>query len=337
VTALKTERTRILSVLVTTVALMSACGGGSSGNADVAPPPPGPPPSVERTLSPTVADPNAEQVFSPDVVINPSPSVAAKGRLFIFLPGSKGPATSYRLILRAGAARGYHTLGLDYENNDVVGLLCLNDSDCYGNVRLEVITGVDSSPLVNVNDANSIVTRVTKALSYLAANSPDEGWGQFLNADGKVDWSKVVVGGHSQGGGHAGVMAKLFALNRACYFASPADATGSPPVPANWMSAPGGQTPGSAQYGIVHELDPLVPLTDLEVIWPTLGMPGSPTSVDGQSPPYGGAHQLTTTVTPVDGDITFSPYHGVTVYDPDVPLQGGVPVFDAVWGYMCFP
>lgn len=335
-TSLNTERVRVLSTLVTAVALLSACGGGG-GNAAVAPPPPGPPPSVERTLSPTLADPNAEQVNSPDVVINPSPSVAAKGKLFVFLPGSEGAATNYRLILRSGAARGYHTIGLDYENNDVVGVVCLASSDpnCFWDVRREVITGQNVSNDVSVNNANSIVTRVAKALSYLAANSADEGWGQFLNADGSVDWSKVVVGGHSQGGGHAGVMAKLFALSRACYFASPADTT-APQVPASWMSLPG-QTPGSAQYGIVHVSDPLVPLTDLQVIWPTLGMPGSPTSVDGQSAPYGGAHQLTTDVTPVNGAGSFSPYHGVTVYDPDVPLQGGVPVFDAVWGYMCFP
>ena len=53
--------------------------------------------------------------------------------------------------------------------------------ECQWKVRREIITGVDTSPLVDVNAANSIVNRLEKLLSYLGAYYPKEGWGQYLS------------------------------------------------------------------------------------------------------------------------------------------------------------
>ena len=61
-----------------------------------------------------------------------------------------------------------------------------------------------------------------------------QGWGQFLLADNTVDWRKVVLAGHSQGGGHVGVLAKSVSLNRAVYFSSPEDWYDTTDTPASW-------------------------------------------------------------------------------------------------------
>ncbi len=317
--------------------MLSACGGGGggSGDADPPPPPPSPPPSQERSLAPVSADTQADSSSAPHFVINPSASVTAKVKLFVFLPGTGGVPSQYKSIVRAGASRGFHAIGLDYMNPQPVGVICATsaDVDCFWNVRREVITGQSLSTEIAVDGPNSIVTRLAKAIGYLANTAPTEGWGAYLKPDGTVDWSKVVVGGHSQGGGHAGVMTKLYAMSRACYFASPPDWSGGP---ASWMSRPN-VTPASAQFGVVHVNDPLVPLTKLSAIWPTLGLAGPQTSVDGSSAPYGNSHQLTTLATPLNTPGAVSPLHGVTVIDESTPVQGnGTPTFDPVWGYLCF-
>ncbi len=46
---------------------------------------------------------------------------------------------------------------------------------------------------------------------------------------------------------------------------------------------------------------------------------------------------LTTEATPADNGPAASPYHGVTVMDNVTPLDAnGQPVFDSIWGYLCF-
>jgi hypothetical protein len=104
-----------------------------------------------------------------------------------------------------------HVVNLNYPNSQAVGTLCsgLNtDLDCYGKVRLEVIDGTDRTQLVNVNRSNSIENRLIMLLLYLHARSPGDGWGQYLSADNTLNWPVFVVGGHSQGGGHAGLLGR---------------------------------------------------------------------------------------------------------------------------------
>ena len=84
---------------------VAGCGGGDG------PPPSDPvPPSVERQILATATDSGILAVpasgEAPHWAINPSPTVAAKGRLLVFLPGTLGVPGQYTYILRAGAARG---------------------------------------------------------------------------------------------------------------------------------------------------------------------------------------------------------------------------------------
>jgi hypothetical protein len=319
------------------IALATALGLACT-TAGTAPIPPSatPPASVERQVTPSATDAAITTADEPHVAINPAPSVAATGRLFVFLPGTGALPSQYRMILRVGAARGYHAIGLNYPNPTAVGVLCAadTDADCFWNVRSEVISGTNTSALLDVSTANSIVNRVQKLVAYLDRQFPTEGWGQYL-AGGAIDWSRIVISGHSQGGGHAGVMTKLYAMSRACFFSSPADWRQVANVSATWTIR-ANITGASQQFGFTHVQDQLVPYAQLRDIWQAMGLSafGAPVNGDLQLPPYGSSHQISTSATPViDGA-----YHGSTVVDVATPktLQGAA-VFEPIWTYLCFP
>jgi hypothetical protein len=316
--------------------------------------PPAAPPSVERLVNATATD-NAITAApatgeAPHVAINPSPSVTARGRLLVFLPGTQGRPTQYSYILRAGAARGFHTVGVNYLNQTAMGALCQTSlvPDCYWTARTEVVFG-NGTPVAGqaaVTRANGIANRTAKLLARLHATAPTEGWGQYLLADGTVDWSKVIVAGHSQGGGHAAVLAKSVALARAVYFSAPEDWNELTDRPAPWPAVRPNVTPSSAQYGFGADADPLVPNAHAFAHWDNLGLPkpaSGPLLVEGASAPFGNARQLRTALSFNPASTALSValrQHGITVVDTSTPLDAsGKPLFDSngVWAYLCFP
>jgi hypothetical protein len=298
-----------------------------------------------RTLDPRTVDASATANILDLNYILPVPAgVTAVNKLFVFLPGTSGYPYMYQLILKAAAKRGWHAIGLDYVNPTPIGVICQTsvDQDCYWNVRREVITATNYSADITIAGPDAIFTRLQETLTYLNSNYPGEGWGQYVSGGVPV-WSKIVVGGHSQGGGHVGVMAKLYAMAGACYFASPPDWNniGSNLLPANSVAtweAYTNVTPVANQYAIAGVSDASVPYAHMTSIIPNIGLTGSATSVDGASPPYGSSHFLTSDATPKTPPNTGGqPTHGLTIRDVFTPTDGnGRPVFDPAWGYMCF-
>jgi len=335
----------------TAVALCLAGCGGGGGSAPppvvVAPTPsPAPPPvptptpapaSVEHDVLPALTSAQININLSSHYAINPAPTVAARGRLFVMLPGTGAVPVFYRQILRVGAARGYHAIGLTYPNDAAIELLCAGSpADCTALARQEIITGADVSPLVAVNSANSINGRLAALLTYLQAQYPAEGWGQYLVA-GLPDWSRISVGGHSQGAGHAAYMGKLVTLDRVAMFSGPADNFAGGAAP--WLGQPG-QTSAARHYGFTHSGDTIVPLALTLATWSALGLPasGPATNVDGGAAPFGNSHQLVTNVAPNLTVPNIAPEHSATVVDAITPVTAqGAFVFEPVWTYMAFP
>lgn len=330
---------------------VASCGGDDGGLTASPSPTPSPtssptstpaPASVERNVPPSQTSSAITTNLAAHFVINPDPQVGAKGRLFVMLSGTGGTPGGSRDIVRTGAGRGYHALGLSYPNDETVASLCSRsaDPDCTGKVRREIITGEDTSPEVTVNAANSIVTRLTALLQFLDRSFPAEGWGQFL-ASGEPVWSRITVAGHSQGGGHAAYLAKLVALDRAVMFASPADTGVAPGTAAQWLSLPN-ITPAAQQYGFIHVDDAVVLLGTAARGWEAIGLGafGPLTSVDGASAPFGNSRQLTTAATP-NADPTGpsgSRTHGAPVVDAVTPRDAqGRPIFVPVWIALAFP
>jgi hypothetical protein len=214
------------------------------------------------------------------------------------------------------------------------------DPDCAGKVRREVITGEDTSTLVSVDLTNSISDRLRSLLVYLNTTFPNEGWGRYL-IGGSVDWSAVVVAGHSQGGGHAGYFAKLHRFDRVVMFSAPGDTGAAANSAAQWVSL-ANITPASSQYGFTHTADPLAPLATVSRNWTGIGLGafGTPVSVDGASAPFANSRQLTTSAppNPNPGGPTAAPAHGAPVADAVTPRdQNGRPAYIPVWTYLAFP
>ena len=328
---------------------LAGCGGGGDS-----PPAPAPlPSSVERQINATTTDSGITAApagaEAPHVAITPSPAVSARGKLLVFLPGTQGRPTQYLYILRAGASRGFHAIGLNYPNQTAMGSLCQfsAEPDCYWTARRVVIHG-GGTPVAGqsaVTTADAIVNRLYKLLGSLHATYPSENWGQYLAGGNTVDWSKVVLAGHSQGGGHAGVLAKEVALSRAVYFSAPEDWNEKADRPAPWTSSRPNVTPSSQQFGFGADADTLIPNAHASAHWDSLGLPrpaGGPVLVDASTSPYSGSRQLRTALAFNPASTALTPAlknHGVTVVDTSTPLDGtGKPLFDTngVWDYLCF-
>jgi len=340
-----------LGLLFCAMLALAACGGGGGGASGT--PPSSAPPSVERQVNATLTDSNITAAPStaeaPHLAINPSPAVSARGKLLVFIPGTKAIPTQYTYILRAGTARGFHAVGLNYENQTAMGSLCQTSlvSNCYWNARNVVVFG-GGSPVTGqsaVSSADSIVNRLNKLLVWLKANQPAESWGQFLTPENTVDWSKVVLAGHSQGGGHVGVLAKTVSLSRAVYFSSPEDWNDLTDQPATWTADRANVTSANLQYGFGADSDTLVPNTHAFAHWDSLGLakPGSgPVLFNDGGTPASGSRQFRTSLSYNPASTALGPQlknHGITVVDTSTPLDGnGKPLFDTngVWEYLCF-
>jgi hypothetical protein len=257
-------------------------------------------------------------------------SLPLRPELLVWFPGSCAPPIPYRALLREAAANGYRVLGLSYPNCPEVNETCNAqqpiDPDCHEEMRTERLFGVDASPLITVTPANSIRNRVVRLLEYLEAAYPGDGWGQFLVA-GEPLWSSIVVGGHSQGGGHAANVGREHEVARVAMFDWTDVLPGGQAAP--WLSEPK-DTPAARFFGIAHLHS--FPAA-VAVGWEALGLPSLVADVDATPEPYSGASRLTTDVLPSTGD--YADAHGsvaVTVY---TPLRAdGTPLLSELWRYL---
>jgi dienelactone hydrolase len=265
-------------------------------------------------------------------------SVAPKNQLFVFFPGTGGLPQYYQLISNRAADLGFHVVNLNYPNDEAVRDLCgapNADLDCYAKVRLEIKDGTDRTPLVSVNRANSIENRLIKVLSYLQTQFPNDNWTQFLAGNSQIQWSKIVVAGHSQGGGKAGIIARYHPVSRSIMFAA-MDFNGVAGAPANWIARPE-TTPNATTpdrfFGFSHMRDESVNFNVLTTrIWTAYGMNnyGAVVNVDVSAPPYNNTHSLTT-----DLNCTNANAHGCIVVDAFTPVgTNGTAVFRPVWEYL---
>jgi len=197
-----------------------------------------------------------EMMHTPHVAIY-NTAVPNTHKLFFMIVGTGGSATELRGMDSIIAGMGYHTLSIDYKNN-VITTVCNNspDSSCFDKFRQEIMFGTPVSDSVNVDSTNSIINRFTKLLQYLIKNDPNGGWSEFIKGD-NVQWGKIVVGGHSQGAGHAAYIGKHFKVSRVLMFSGPQDYRVAFNSPAAWQSAKS-LTPLNNYYAFLHIKDQYV-------------------------------------------------------------------------------
>jgi hypothetical protein len=285
-------------------------------------------------VAPQATDPNITTNLN-NHYLSINRGIAPKNQLFVFFPGTGGVAFNYLEVNKAAADMGFHAINLTYPNDEAVNTLCggLNTNlDCYANVRLEIKDGTDRTSLVDVSRPNSIENRLIKLLTYMRDQFPDDGWEQFLLNDTTIKWSKIVVSGHSQGGGHAGIIGRYHPVVRVVMFAA-MDFNGRTNSPANWIALPD-TTPNASSrdkfWGFSHQRDESVNFSLLSTrIWPAYGMDqyGAIANVDVTNPPYGNTHSLTS-------NIDCENFHGCIVADARLVRKNGVPIYKPVWEYL---
>lgn len=270
------------------------------------------------------------------------PSSESNAKLLVFMPGTGNRPIDYRLVEKEAARLGYHVIGLMYQNNVGVDAACKGpdkEVNCSGDMRLEILTGMDISPLVAVTAANSIDNRLAKLLKHLAEQYPDERWAKFLDGD-VPKWSQIAVAGQSQGAGQAALIGKLRHVNRVVMLSGPPDARVSSEAD-EWVSI--GKTPASKYFALYHIRDLLVAgiranLTALDM--EPFGDPVLVTGGEDQSA-YGETRILTTDLEPQGGYTNPNP-HRSTARDAFTPLPAGctqvgptcVPLLAAAWRYL---
>jgi hypothetical protein len=272
-------------------------------------------------VPPPDTDPAITQ-FVDDHVVVWNPYVERRGVLYVHLPGTGGVPANSELVLREAALQGVPAIGLTYPNRRTVNSLCDGRTTaCPGAVRNEIVNGVDSSPLVSVNVANSVVNRLTKLLQHLSRLQPGFGWDTYLDG-AEPRWERIVVGGHSQGAGHAAFIATQHRVARVAMYAGAHDTVDG--RFADWLQP--GATPGERFFGFVHREDGAIVK---QLGWQRLGATGALTPVDGATPPYGGNHMLVT-------DVPSANPHGSVVVDARTPKRAdGTPLFAPVWRHLC--
>ena len=217
-------------------------------------------------------------------------------KLFLFIGGTGSNTNSYQTISNFAGNLGYDVINLSYPNTVAAASLgSSSDSMAFNKYRQEVCYGTPLSVEVAVDTLNSIYTRTVKLLNYLNITYPTQNWNQYLISATTLDWSKIAVGGHSQGGGHACYFAKFNDVERVLMFSSPNDYSNFFSSSANWLRT-SGITAMSKHFAYLNLLDEIVPfnkqLTNIQGlgIYPLYDT----TYVDISSSPYSSSHCLYT-------------------------------------------
>jgi Secretion system C-terminal sorting domain len=283
-------------------------------------------------------------------------TVPSNGKLLLFLPGTGArPGEHYTEICKMAANLGYRAIGLVYKNTTSVSQSCgtmsgTSDLMCSEDMRMETIYGNDLSGIVNVDQANSIMNRFNKLLLYLDANNSSGNWNDFIDVtNSDINWENIAIAGHSQGGGHAALIARDTLVNRVLFFNCPSDKNTSlfsPPMfQPDWFFD-SHVTDDSSYYAFLH-MQNLGPTKLL--VYDQFGLSnfGAEVNVDLTND-YQNSHILYTdsisfdfntyinttcdTVPPLQS--TYNPHSDIIV-DCDIPADvSGNLAYAEVWDYM---
>ncbi len=244
------------------------------------------------------------------------------GKLLVFLPygGPDQRTTEYEEVGSEAGRLGYHTIVLAYRNDVPIanpmacGMLEAAPAlpeNCAGNAREEILSGDQVSPVVAVDESNSIENRLNKLLVYLKTNFAEEGWSKFVDPNNKPVWSETVIAGGSLGAGMAVLIAEQHSVHRVSLFAGWTDAR------HGWVKRVA--TPAENYFSLIHVRDTFYERTcwaykDLG-LRETCPMPNPPSLVENNEPPFE-TRQLIFNLEPQPGEVVAGNiFHASTARD----------------------
>jgi len=288
-----------------------------------------------RWILPSETNSSIQKWNEPHYVSIPDSTDQKTDTLWVFLPGTGATPDFYTVLNEEAAKTGLHAICLRYPNDRSINIqICPydKDNDCHEKARKEIVTGENVSDNVSVDAVNSIEGRIRSLLMFLKDAYPQEEWDQYLDAEDQIDWSKIVISGHSQGAGHALYIAKHHCVDHCVSFAGADVRKGSL---ASWLKEGTFLTPPEGFYLFWHKDDThvakyqpaLMKALDLDSF-------GKPVEVDNTSPPYLGSHALVATFPPPAGERA----HNTHVADKALQYdEDGFPIYRDVWQFLFQP
>jgi hypothetical protein len=235
-----------------------------------------------RELDEGITDVQSQGVAAQHFFCYPEAS-ASRGRLLIHLVGTgSDPARDHRLAEYA-CSRGFAAIVPMYENTHDARGTCGQASECYEAMRKEIVYGQDLWPApIAVNPANSLLNRIQTMLERLATReSRFPEWGLWSERFAAREFAAVTVAGHSQGSGHALLLARDFAVERLVMLGGLTDRldSGQPTNTAvewiaNW-SASQPKTSADRLFGYIHEDDDIAIFSQVIANYDSIGMRAS--------------------------------------------------------------
>jgi hypothetical protein len=255
--------------------------------------------------------------------LNYAKSARPGSPLLLFLPATGAIPAHYQEFLSTASSVGFHVLALDYWNRGKsVVRTCAGDPRCYTSVQANRFNGSNPTSFSAIAPRDSILNRLHAALGYLSRTDPTGDWSEY-SINGKINWSRIVLAGHSQGGGESAFIAHGHDVHGVLMFSSPVESDDG--IAASWMSTPG-KTPASSMYGLVNDND--MYFQHVVGSWAALGL-GTP--VDSAGLPAGNrAHAIVNTLNLGNPGQS----HGRSVSDSTLRNAAGVPLLKPVWTWM---
>ncbi|GAA4179388.1 BPSS1187 family protein [Gryllotalpicola koreensis] len=247
-------------------------------------------------------------------------SAPGRAPLLVFLPATRAVPQDYTRFLDTAHSAGFSVLGLSYPNlGRSLAKSCGPDMACYGDMLANRFDGTRPTRFSEVAAGDGILARLRDALSYLTTHEPAGDWQRYRDGNG-VRWKRVVLAGHSQGGGEAAYIAHLHAVRGVLMFSAPAE--GLDGRIADWLSM-SSATPASRFWGLDDRQDMYA--ARIAATWHALGIgTGAP------APLPTGAHGLITTLPLGDGGQSHS-----RIVSDRTPLDThGRPMLEPVWRWM---
>jgi pimeloyl-ACP methyl ester carboxylesterase len=210
------------------------------------------PNGIVYQVAPSVVDPEIKRFDKSNYALFDH-DVKRDARLLVFFPGTGGEPKSSWPFLETGAKAGYRVIGLMYDNGVSVPTVCGPQADptCSDRFREKRIFGDGASSDIDDLPGESVVNRLVKFLQYLDAQHPGEGWGGYL-VNGRPNWARVVVSGHSQGGGVAAYIAKKQKVARVVVLSGAWDRVEATKQWAPWVTS-ASATPLDRWYAAYHQ------------------------------------------------------------------------------------